>query len=278
MKRILKILGIGIAACLGLSILSAIINPNRNNSASPAATPTSAPIGLVNQSQPIEPSPVPTIGVLPTEVAAIATAAPVPTDPPLPTATSEAPPMAAPATPAGARVSPQGDSVNVRGGPGTDYAVVTALTAGQSALVIGRNAAGDWLQIEQGWVRVDVVTVTGDTSQVAVVEASAPAAAAVEPVQPVVEQSQPTIAVVDAGPVPVPATEVPVVVEAPAAAPLGLAAQPAGQCDPAYPDVCIPSPPPDLNCGDVAYKDIRVVIHPDPHGLDGNEDGIGCES
>jgi micrococcal nuclease len=40
-------------------------------------------------------------------------------------------------------------------------------------------------------------------------------------------------------------------------------------CDPSYPDVCIASPPPDLNCDDVPYKNIKVVGD-DPHGFDGN--------
>ena len=45
-----------------------------------------------------------------------------------------------------------------------------------------------------------------------------------------------------------------------------------------YPDLCIPPYPPDLNCGDISYKDIRV-LPPDPHGLDGNDkDGVGCET
>lgn len=48
-------------------------------------------------------------------------------------------------------------------------------------------------------------------------------------------------------------------------------------CDPSYPDVCIASPPPSLNCGDVPHKNFRV-LPPDPHGFDGNDnDGIGCE-
>jgi endonuclease YncB( thermonuclease family) len=50
-----------------------------------------------------------------------------------------------------------------------------------------------------------------------------------------------------------------------------------GDCDPSYPDVCIPPYPPDLDCGDVPYTDIRV-IGSDPHGFDGNHDGVGCES
>ena len=51
-----------------------------------------------------------------------------------------------------------------------------------------------------------------------------------------------------------------------------------GKCDPAYPDVCIPPPPPDLDCGDIEYRNFRV-LPPDPHRLDGRDgDGIGCES
>ena len=47
-------------------------------------------------------------------------------------------------------------------------------------------------------------------------------------------------------------------------------------CDPSYPDVCIPPSPPDLDCGDLPFRDF-VVLPPDPHRLDGNHDGIGCE-
>lgn len=47
-------------------------------------------------------------------------------------------------------------------------------------------------------------------------------------------------------------------------------------CDPSYPDVCIPPYPPDLNCVQVQYRDFKV-LPPDPHGFDGNNDGIGCE-
>lgn len=48
-------------------------------------------------------------------------------------------------------------------------------------------------------------------------------------------------------------------------------------CDPSYPDVCIPPGPPDLDCGDIPFRRFRVVP-PDPHGFDGNDDGVGCES
>lgn len=49
-------------------------------------------------------------------------------------------------------------------------------------------------------------------------------------------------------------------------------------CSPAYPDVCIPPPPPDLDCGDIRYENFRVVKHPDPHGFDSDNDGVGCET
>lgn len=48
-------------------------------------------------------------------------------------------------------------------------------------------------------------------------------------------------------------------------------------CDESYPDVCIASYPPDLNCGDIIFSNFRV-LQPDPHGFDRDGDGIGCES
>lgn len=48
-------------------------------------------------------------------------------------------------------------------------------------------------------------------------------------------------------------------------------------CDPSYPTVCIPSPPPDLDCKDISYRNFQV-LPPDPHHFDGDHDGIGCET
>ena len=47
-------------------------------------------------------------------------------------------------------------------------------------------------------------------------------------------------------------------------------------CDPSYPDVCIPPSPPDLDCGEIQYRNFKVLT-PDPHRFDGDKDGIGCE-
>jgi micrococcal nuclease len=52
---------------------------------------------------------------------------------------------------------------------------------------------------------------------------------------------------------------------------------PTSRCDPSYPTVCIPPPPPDLDCADVPYRRFPVV-GADPHHFDSDHDGIGCES
>jgi micrococcal nuclease len=51
-------------------------------------------------------------------------------------------------------------------------------------------------------------------------------------------------------------------------------------CHPSYPDVCIPPPPPDLDCKDIPYRNFRVrwdVPNPNPHKFDRDRDGIECE-
>jgi hypothetical protein len=51
----------------------------------------------------------------------------------------------------------------------------------------------------------------------------------------------------------------------------------AANCHYSYPDVCIPPPPPDLNCSDIPYRRFRV-LPPDPHHFDSDGNGIGCET
>lgn len=57
---------------------------------------------------------------------------------------------------------------------------------------------------------------------------------------------------------------------------LSPAATVANGCDPSYPDVCIPPPPPVLSCGDISHHRF-AVLPPDPHRFDGNGNGIGCQ-
>jgi hypothetical protein len=42
--------------------------------------------------------------------------------------------------------------------------------------------------------------------------------------------------------------------------------EPGDDCDPSYPNICVPSPPPDLNCNDVSNRNFKVVGS-DPHGF-----------
>jgi micrococcal nuclease len=50
-----------------------------------------------------------------------------------------------------------------------------------------------------------------------------------------------------------------------------------GNCDASYPGVCIAPYPPDLDCADVPFTNFQVKP-PDPHGFDGDYDGVGCET
>ena len=47
-------------------------------------------------------------------------------------------------------------------------------------------------------------------------------------------------------------------------------------CDSSYPDVCIATYSAKLSCLDIPYRNFKVLA-PDPHGLDSDGDGIGCE-
>jgi endonuclease YncB( thermonuclease family) len=59
----------------------------------------------------------------------------------------------------------------------------------------------------------------------------------------------------------------------------GSTPPPPGDCHPAYPDFCIPPPPPDLDCGDIGREFTVNHAYGDPHGFDGDDnDGRGCES
>ena len=48
-------------------------------------------------------------------------------------------------------------------------------------------------------------------------------------------------------------------------------------CDSSYPDVCIPTWPPDLDCSEISYSNFKV-LQPDQHNFDRNKNGIGCEN
>jgi endonuclease YncB( thermonuclease family) len=65
---------------------------------------------------------------------------------------------------------------------------------------------------------------------------------------------------------------------APQTAPIPFA-PPAGRCDPSYAGGCVPPYPPDLDCADIRRLGLAPVrvVGSDPHRLDGDGDGLGCE-
>jgi uncharacterized protein YraI len=65
------------------------------------------------------------------------------------------------------------EQINVRSGPGTDYALIGTLLAGQQATAVGRSPGGDWVQIvfpagHEGlaWVYSYLVTLSGSLPMV----------------------------------------------------------------------------------------------------------------
>ncbi|MCC7360450.1 MAG: SH3 domain-containing protein [Anaerolineales bacterium] len=140
-----------------------------------------------------------TTSSLPTQVVVIPTTTPQPTatDTPQPTATAtEAPPTATNTAPAatgtagaaGSSTPAADDTVvtiiqgaNVRGGPGTNYDVIGGIKAGDTAPVIGMNAARTWYAIDFGsalegraWVSGQVATYAGDDADLPVIAAPPP--------------------------------------------------------------------------------------------------------
>ncbi|MCO6452738.1 MAG: SH3 domain-containing protein [Caldilineales bacterium] len=128
--------------------------------ATPLPTPTLVP-------------PTPTMESWPTATAAD----PTPTSEP-PTSTPE--PETSTPTPEPSTATPESgpaviaDSpINVRGGPGTGFAVVGSLTGGERAPILGRTNDSSWWQIEladgtEGWVLAEIVSTSGNTDGIAI--------------------------------------------------------------------------------------------------------------
>ena len=81
------------------------------------------------------------------------------------------------------------DVLNVRGGPGTAYAVVGQAKAGQSYPITGKSADGKWLVVDlggkQGWVLGQYVKIDGALDGVPIAKTpAAPKAAAKAPAAP----------------------------------------------------------------------------------------------
>ena len=116
--------------------------------------------------------------------------APVPKTPPAVTSgATSADAISADATPAGAATLPatvaSGTRLNVRSGPGTGYPVISTVAPGAALTAAARNAAGDWIRVQQaalpggsGWVSARYLTLEGSAQDLPVAEPAAGAASA----------------------------------------------------------------------------------------------------
>jgi len=129
---------------------------------------------------------------------ALPTAVPPSATPEAPTATPE-PPTEVPSPTSEVSRLTANATVNVRGGPGTSYARIGQMQAGQSFVITGKNAAGDWWQFDfngrSGWVRADLVRASGGERVRVAANIPTPPTAAPRPTarpQPVQPKPQPT--------------------------------------------------------------------------------------
>src|SRR5574341_282126 len=80
-------------------------------------------------------------------------------------------PLAAIAQESSVTATPTGN-VNLRSGPGVDYATIGKVPANSSVPVLGRNADSKWILIQhqgqRGWIAAWLATITGDLNSVAV--------------------------------------------------------------------------------------------------------------
>jgi hypothetical protein len=125
-----------------------------------------------------------------TSIAAVPTVAfVIPTTTPAPTATTVIPPTDTPtaALPTATNTAEGNLKINqpanVRSGPGTNYPALGGLQPGETAVVIGRDAAAQWYVISysaaasgQGWVSNIVSTYNGDVNSLPVIAAPPPPA------------------------------------------------------------------------------------------------------
>ncbi len=78
------------------------------------------------------------------------------------------PPATAPATLPHQVTGTATDVLNIRAGPGLNYAVKGQLQEGDTITIVGKSADGIWWQCNRGWVSSTYIQVTGDASTVPV--------------------------------------------------------------------------------------------------------------
>ena len=167
----------------------------------------------------------------------------------------------------------RGENIWLRAEPSEETEIVAYLQRGDPVTITGPEQTADG----ETFVPIEAVA-TGDSGwvrELAINPRTIVAGGGQAPTDDDTEQERPR------RPRP---TEEPVVIDlAPPAetpVPVEPAPVPIGDCDPSYPDLCIPPGSEDLDCDYVYAQGLSdiTVLPPDPHGFDGNDnDGVGCE-
>jgi SH3-like domain-containing protein len=142
------------------------VPPTSAPTEAPTLEPTSAEVIAPQDASPtvapteVAPTVPPTEAVVPSATTQ-QTIAPSPTRPPSATPAPSATPTELPVL---TGIVDADQSINVRGGPGTDNPVVTTLDPGTEVRVLGRNADGSWIQIQladgtEGWVSAELLEI-----------------------------------------------------------------------------------------------------------------------
>ena len=174
---------IWIASLLGILLVTAIVVAFLRNgspatggnelpiiepvaSATPATTPEGTAEGITS-------TPLPTAVNQPTEPPRAILPTEAPTSTPIPD-----PPTATPVQDPTGRVAGS-STVNVRSGPGTDYALVDEVRGGETFSIVGRNRDSTWWQIccvagDSAWIAASLVQAAGALEGVALVDVPAP--------------------------------------------------------------------------------------------------------
>jgi uncharacterized protein YraI len=157
----------------------------------------------------------------------------------------------------------------LRSAPAMEADPILVMPLGEAVTLTWEGAENGYVTVDyggvRGWAYADLLAEPGGTarsgapSAVAVIDDSAePVAMEPEPLSEGLVYEDPVAAA--------PVNEAPVVY-----------AEPVAECDPSYPDLCIPPGSADLDCLEVGSTNFRV-LPPDPHGFDGDGNGVGCEN
>lgn len=253
---------IGLLGLLVVCVVAAnVISPaprRPDNSAIPVSqvatgstsTPLPEPLSTTEPEEPL--AFLATATDAPTGVAEdLPTVPPAPTDPP-----TDVPPTATP------RPEPFGtatENVLVRSGPGTNYARIASLSAGERVELLAVSQDKAWFKHNKGWTSAFYLRTEFDLGRLPIELVAPP---------PTLESTR--VPPISVPPTPIPPTAVPYV-----------APEPQNNCHPSY-SPCVPIAS-DVDCaggsgnGPAYVRGPVRVLGGDPYGLDRDGDGWGCE-